>query len=216
VAARGREAKVPAAASARPRALHPAARGAYDAGIVAAAAFELFKRDGYDATSLDQVAAALGISKAAIYYHHAGKEAILGFGLDAAMSAFEAILDEVPARAGAGSPLERFEYVLRRGLDVGLRHHNEFAVLLRLRGNTELERAMLDRRRAFDHAAAGMLKAAVDAGELTVDTDPALITRLVMGLITSTVEWYRPDGRRDVGELVELTVRFAMRALPRP
>lgn len=41
-------------------------------------AFELFTEQGYESTSLRQIAAAVGINKASLYYHFANKEAILG------------------------------------------------------------------------------------------------------------------------------------------
>lgn len=40
-------------------------------------ALELFTRQGYEATSLRQIADALGINKASLYYHFPSKEAIL-------------------------------------------------------------------------------------------------------------------------------------------
>ncbi len=40
-------------------------------------ALELFTRQGYEATSLRQIAQALGITKASLYYHFPSKEAIL-------------------------------------------------------------------------------------------------------------------------------------------
>lgn len=195
----------------------PAARGkgSYDAAAVAEVAFELFSRHGYDATSLDQVAAALGVSKAAIYYHHAGKEAILSFGLDVALGALERILDEIPARPGQASPLERFEYVLRRTLQTGFSHLAYVSVLLRLKGNTKLEREVVRRRRAFDRAVAQVLDEAVAAGELAESTDTMLLARLTMGMTNSLVDWYRPDSHRSVSEVIEVTVRFAMGGLRR-
>src|SRR5579862_8375287 len=44
--------------------------------IVAAAA-ELFARDGFGATSLDDIATVLGVTKGAFYYHVKNKEEIL-------------------------------------------------------------------------------------------------------------------------------------------
>jgi AcrR family transcriptional regulator len=207
--------KSPSPVNRRTGAPRKAARNAYTPDSVADVAFELFKHFGYDATSLDQVAAQLDITKAALYYHHAGKEAILTFGLDRALTPLEGVLAEAPARSPQSSPLQRFEYVLRRAMSIGLNHHNEVAVLYRLRGNSELEESMVTRLRAFDHAASGILAEAIEAGELSADADPSLLTRLVMGLITSTVEWFRPDGPHNLEELVELTVQYAMRGMPR-
>jgi AcrR family transcriptional regulator len=51
-----------------------------------AAARELFARDGYDATSLDAVAARAGVTKGAVYHHFEGKrqlfEAVFGREID--------------------------------------------------------------------------------------------------------------------------------------
>jgi AcrR family transcriptional regulator len=190
-------------------------KGSYDAETVARAAFELFLRHGYNVTSLDQIAAALNVSKAAIYYHHAGKEAILSYGVNQALGALEGVLQEAPALRGQASPLQRFEYVLRRTLEIGMSHLPQVAVLLRLQGNTDLERDVIKRRRAIDRAAADILEEAIAAGELPEHSDALLLSRLTMGLANSLVEWYRPDNRRSTAEVVETTLRFAMSGLRR-
>lgn len=190
-------------------------RKGLDENAVAAAAFELFGQQGYDATSLDQVAKSLGVTKAAIFYHHAGKEAILQYGLNAVMSELEGVLEEGPAQVGAAPPLKRFLYVLRRGCDIGLARRSTVGVLLRLKGNSELERILMDRRRAFDRALTAILQEAVDAGELRVGTDVAVLERLAVGLVNSLVEWNGVEHGRSRGEVIEIAVGFAQRALER-
>ena len=186
-----------------------------DADAVAATAFELFSRQGYNATSLDQVASALGISKAAIYYHHAGKEAILQHGLDAAMGALESMLQEAVFQSTANPPLDRFAYLVRRASQIGLDHKATVEVLLRLKGNSELERSLLERRRAFDAAAAAILREAVTTGDLQAGSNPTVLASLSIGVINTLVEWYRPDRGIPAGELAEVVVRFVMGGLPR-
>ena len=70
-------------------------------------------------------------------------------------------------------------------------------LLLRLRGNTPVERAALDRRREFDRAVTALVVEARDAGELRADIDPRVAERLLFGMINSIVEWYRPEGPED-------------------
>jgi AcrR family transcriptional regulator len=70
-------------------------------------------------------------------------------------------------------------------------------LLLRVRGNTDVERAALARRRRIDAELADMVRDARDAGALRADVDPALVARLVFGTVNSLVEWYRP--RPDAG-----------------
>lgn len=184
-----------------------------DADIVADAAFALFLRHGYDATSLDQVATSLGVTKAAIFYHHAGKEAILQHGLDVAMTELEGTLSEGPALPGAASPLTRYLYVLRRGCEIGLARKATVEVLLRLKGNSDLEVALMERRRAFNRAASDILREAVDSGELRAGVDVTVLNRLSVGIFNSLIESYRPGAGKSAGEMVEVAVRYARAAL---
>ena len=67
-------------------------------------------------------------------------------------------------------------------------------LLLRLRGNTEIERDALERRRTFDHTVAELVDAARREGSLRGDIDPRITARLLFGTINSIVEWYKPGG----------------------
>jgi hypothetical protein len=82
-------------------------------------------------------------------------------------------------------------------------------LLLRLRGNTPVERAALERRREFDRAITGLVTAARDAGELRDDIDPRIAERLLFGMINSIVEWYRPEGPEDAERLARDVVSVA-------
>lgn len=184
-----------------------------DPDVVAEAAFALFSRHGYDATSLDQVAASLGVTKAAIFYHHAGKEAILQYGLDVAMSELENVLVEGPAHPGAATPLSRYLYLLRRGCEIGLARKSTIGVLLRLKGNSELEIGLLERRRAFDRAASAILAEAVAQGELRAGVDITVLNRLSVGIFNSLVEWYKSGTGQSAGEVVEIAMRYVRAGL---
>lgn len=184
-----------------------------DADLVAEAAFALFSQRGYDATSLDQVAASLDVTKAAIFYHHAGKEAILQHGLDVAMTELEGTLSEGPALPGAASPLTRYLYVLRRGCEIGLARKATVEVLLRLKGNSDLEVELLERRRAFDRAVSDILRQAVDGGELRAGIDVNVLNRLSVGTFNSLIESYRAGAGKSAGELVEVAVRYVRAGL---
>jgi len=66
-------------------------------------------------------------------------------------------------------------------------------LLLRVHGNTETERWALDRRRHFDRLVTGLVTEAATEGQVRADVDPAVVTRLLFGMINSLVEWYDPD-----------------------
>jgi len=97
-------------------------------------------------------------------------------------------------------------------------------LLLRVRGNTEAERWALERRREFDRFVAGLVREAAADGDVQADLDPAVVTRLLFGMINSLVEWYRPDGppsgarhtRMAPADLANSVVRLAFDGLRRP
>lgn len=75
------------------------------------ASLVLFLERGYNGTSLQMIADALGVTKAAIYYHHKTKEELLAALMEPATAELTGLLDEVEA-AGAkrrpGNFVERY------------------------------------------------------------------------------------------------------------
>ncbi|MCX4882143.1 MULTISPECIES: TetR/AcrR family transcriptional regulator [unclassified Streptomyces] len=181
-----------------------AKRDTYTPETLLSVAVQVFNERGYDGTSMEHLSKAAGISKSSIYHHVAGKEELLRRAVSRALDGLFGILDEEHARVGRAA--ERFEYVVRRMVEVLIGDLPYVTLLLRVRGNTATERWALDRRRDFDHQVAELLKAAAADGDVREDVEVRLATRLVFGMINSIVEWYRPDGRgtseREVAEAV--------------
>lgn len=168
-------------------------RRPYDIDSLTDIAFALFAKRGFDATSMDEIAKAAGITKPSIYHHVTSKEALLRHGLERALSALFAVLDEDASRDG--KPRERLERIVERVAVVTMRMLPEVSVLFRVRGNSQTERDAMERRRAFDHAVAELVREAQRDGSIRSDLEPGLLTRLTFGLSNSVVEWYRPSGR---------------------
>ena len=183
----------------------------YDIDSLTDVALRVFARKGYDGASMDDVAAEAGITKASIYHHARGKEALLARGLGRALSALEAIPRE--AAATDGRPAQRLRYVVRRVVETTTRHLAEVTVLFRVRGNSTTERDALDRRRRFDRAVAELVAAAQAEGEIRADLDPALVTRLTFGMSNSLVEWYRPGGSLDATSLTNAILALVFEGL---
>lgn len=167
-------------------------RPGYDQQSVLAVAVAAFNRYGYEATSMGMLAEELGISKSAIYHHVPSKGDLLRLALDHALGGLESILED--ERAGSGAADARLEFVLRGTIGVLTERLPFVTLLLRLRGNTEIEREALDRRRTFDREVAALVDAARQEGSLRGDIDPRTTTRFIFGTINSIVEWYRPGG----------------------
>ncbi len=102
-------------------------------------AVRAFNEFGYDATSMGTLADRLGLSKSAIYHHFPSKDHLLEAALDEALGGLEGVLAEPAAVTGA--PSARLQHVLRRAVEVLVERLPYVTLLLRLRGNTDVERA---------------------------------------------------------------------------
>jgi AcrR family transcriptional regulator len=161
-----------------------------DLDTVLAAAVRLFNDRGYDATSMFDIAESLGITKSSVYHHINGKEQLLQMAMDRALDGlFEAAAEvkalELPA-------IERLEQLIRRSVLVLADRFEYVTVLLRVRGNTEVEQHALSRRRDFDAVVTELVKQAQAEGGVRPDVDPATAARLLLGMVNSLTEWYRP------------------------
>ncbi|MBC3193324.1 TetR/AcrR family transcriptional regulator [Pseudonocardia sp. C8] len=165
---------------------------------------------GYDATSMEDLSRAAGITKSSFYHHFAGKEALLRAALERAVDGLFGVL-ALPA-AREGSPAGRIRVILAEQVRVLMAELPYVTLLLRVRGNTETERWALEQRRAFDAAIRDLVREAVDAGEVRSDVDPALAARLLSGVVNSIVEWYRP-GRPGTETLPDDVVRAAFHGI---
>lgn len=186
-------------------------RKPYDLDAIVDIAVQVFLRRGYDGASLDQVAEAAGITKASIYYHADGKEALLARGAGRALEALFAVLEEAGAREGR--EIDRLKYVIRRTVEITVRRLPEVALLLRVRGNTQTERWILEQRRRFDRLVAKIVNDAQAKGQIRTDIEAGLITRLLFGMLNSLTEWYRPGGGLSVDDVVIAATRIALEGL---
>lgn len=168
-------------------------RAGHDQQSVLRAAMEVFSHHGYDAASMDDVAELLGISRPALYYHVPSKQELLRLAVEPILTALENIHSHPEtAKESAG---ERLGRSLRQMLQAISEQLPSAALLLRLRGNTEMERAALQRRYAVEQKVSMLTSQAWKDGAIRRDVDPQIAARLLVGMIYSTADWYSPcDG----------------------
>ena len=173
----------------------------------------MFTERGYEGTSMEHLAAAAGITKSSFYHHVQGKEELLRLSLDLALDGLFGVLASPGATAGPA--IDRLEHVLRGSVHVLVERLPHVTLLLRVRGNTEVQRDALARRRDFDAAVTALVREAEEAGDLRPGADPSTAARLVFGMINSVTEWYRPGGDLGAGDLADAVVRLALDGLRR-
>jgi AcrR family transcriptional regulator len=185
-------------------------RPGHDLESVLGGAVKVFNERGYDGTSMEDLSRELGITKSAIYHHVASKEELLRLATGRALDGLFAVLDEISALDAPA--IARLEELTRRSVLLLVAELPFVTLLLRVRGNTTVERQALARRRSFDAVVADLVTQARDEGDLRPDVDPVLVARLLYGMINSVVEWYRPRGGRP-GELADSIVAVAFDGL---
>jgi len=174
-------------------------------------------RKGYEATSMNDIADAVGLTKAGIYHYIRGKEnllfAIMGYAMD--------MVDEdviAPARKIA-DPEQRLRTIVerhaRRILEVG------GAVTIILEEMYALtpahRRAIKARKRAYFDLIRRTLKQLAAEGKLR-DVNPTIATFCLFGMILWISRWYHRDGdltpEEVLADLVETATGAVLKAGP--
>jgi AcrR family transcriptional regulator len=179
--------------------------------VVLEAAVAAFIEHGYDATSMGLLSSRLGLSKAAIYHHFPAKVELLRSALDEALNGLEGVLQEEGATGGTAE--QRLAFVMSGAVHVLVARLPYVTLLLRVRGNSEVERAALTRRREFDRSVTALVREARDEGSVRSDIDPSVVTRLIFGMINSIAEWYRPEGPESADQLASDVLAVALEGL---
>ncbi|MEV0583558.1 TetR/AcrR family transcriptional regulator [Nonomuraea sp. NPDC050310] len=183
----------------------------HDPESVLHTAVGVFNERGYDGTSMEDLARALGVTKSAIYYHVPGKEQLLGRALDRALDGLFAMIGDERARSGRA--IDRLEWVVRRSVAILAERLPYVTLLLRVHGNSPTELGALERRREFDRFVSALVKEAAADGDVRPDVDPALVTRLLFGMVNSIAEWYQPARGGSPDALAEAVLKIAFDGL---
>jgi AcrR family transcriptional regulator len=181
-------------------------RPGYDLDSLLAIAVTVFNQRGYDGTSMEHLAARLGISKSSIYHHVSGKEELLRLAVDRALDALFAATEQPDTTVGPA--IDRLENLVRRSIHVLVAELPYVTLLLRIRGNTTAERRALARRREFDRIVERLVQEACDEGSIGPDVDPGLTSRLIFGTVNSLIEWYRPTRTLGADELADAVIKM--------
>ncbi|MGP3929823.1 TetR/AcrR family transcriptional regulator [Nonomuraea sp. KM88] len=186
-------------------------RRGHDPESVLSIAVSVFNERGYDGTSMEDLARALGVTKSAIYYHVPGKEQLLGRALDRALDGLsEMVADE---RATSGPAIERLEWVVRQSVRILVDRLPYVTLLLRVRGNSRTEQVALERRREFDAFISRLVKEAAAEGSIRPDLDPGLVTRLLFGTVNSIADWYQPSRGASSDDVADALLTMAFTGL---
>lgn len=176
-------------------------RPGYSRGQVIQMAVEEFNAHGYEATSMGTLAKVMGISKSAIYHHVTSKEQILQEATDLALHELQVAIQD--AYEYSQNAHTRLRHAIRGSVKVLCNNRAHVTLLLRLRGNSEVELAAMEKRRNLTKTMVELVKQAQHEGTLRTDLDPGLTGRIIFGTINSISDWYEPDGKFTPEEIAD-------------
>ncbi|MDF1857157.1 TetR/AcrR family transcriptional regulator [Pseudooceanicola sp.] len=202
-----------AKAAARPARAPRAPRGSRRDAI-ADVAMGLFARNGFDRTSIRDIAAAAGLTKPALYYHFQDKEALYEHVLVERMN--KLINSVRTAMAASDDPVEKIRAFLRdhssridRERDQWLMSRQGFQSI----SDPERRRRVTELRDRFERILRDQIETAVEAGLLDRSADSALVARMLLSSVNDIPRWLNPDGGLNTRDVALTYVDIALRGL---
>lgn len=180
-------------------------------GILEAAA-RIFGEKGYHATSMYDIAKAVNLQKASLYYHFESKQEILIALLDHALDLINGRLETVLAKSL--SPDEKLRLAMVSYLQTIAENQNLSAVLLlELRSlDPALKARHASRREKFENLWKDLISEGRQAGKFN-SVDPSLAGRAILGIMNWSVTWYRSDGKSSATEIANMFADLLLQGL---
>ncbi|MFG1299555.1 TetR/AcrR family transcriptional regulator [Xanthobacter sp. V3C-3] len=177
--------------------------GARTAEAIRQAGVKLIYRHGYEAMSLRQLAAEVGLQSGSLYKYFENKQNLL---FDIVRDHMEDLLGKAEADlAGITDPMAR----LKTFAAFHLRYHmtrmaHVFIANMEIRSLENEHRAVvMGLRRRYEGLLEEILRQGADDGAFQV-SEPKVATYAIISMLTGICMWYRPGGRLTQDELVEI------------
>jgi AcrR family transcriptional regulator len=166
-------------------------------------AARLFQQRGYDATSMNDVAASLKLSKGGLYHHFQSKDEILFEIMNHAMDITEErVLGPV---RGIANPEERLRALIRLHIEVVLSPRDrEITVMLHENHPLPpaLRRRINGRKKDYIHFLENLIAEIQGSRRAAPRVSPRAAAFALLGMINWIYQWYKPEGELQVQNLV--------------
>jgi TetR/AcrR family transcriptional regulator, cholesterol catabolism regulator len=158
-------------------------------------AARLFQQQGYDATSMNDVAAALRLSKGGLYHHFQSKDEILYNIMNHAMDITEARVINVVRKIEG--PEERLRTLIRLHIEVVLSEEDrEITVMLHENHPLPpgLRRKINGRKKDYVHFVENLVADVQRSRGSTSQVTPRAAAFALVGMVNWIYQWHKPDG----------------------
>ncbi|HTN67534.1 MAG TPA: TetR/AcrR family transcriptional regulator [Burkholderiaceae bacterium] len=197
---------VPRSARNRPLATASDDEGNRRADLIRGSA-RLFREKGFGATTVRDIADAVGMRSGSPFYHFKSKQEILAAvmeeGLVAGLAETERIVDS------ALPPAEKFRALVRSHLETVLGEGQDFIPVLLYDWRSlspELQQRIIGLKDRYDKRWQQVLSLLKKAG--LIKSDGKVVRLLLFGAINYTVQWYKPGKGLSLDQLADQIVAF--------
>jgi len=179
------------------------------------AAVKLFNERGFHATSLDDVAASVGVTKPVIYHHLGNKDRVLFECVRIGLGQLREAADEALSLSGDG--LVRLEAFLCRYAEIIMTDFGRCVIRTGEEALAPGNRAEFRKlKREVDSYLRQMIERAALDGSVTVP-DVKVTALVIAGALNWSARWYQVDGPLTPSKMASALVRTIMAGItPRP
>lgn len=195
----------------RPRLAEPSPEYVARREEIVAAAADIFHEKGFDAGTLDDVADALDLRRASLYYYVRSKANLLHMIFERALDVALAKLDE---HSQIEDPYERLEALIRHQAVTVASEPSLFSVFFDHRPRLEprYEEDIRLRERKYITAYRVAVEQAIDAGIIR-NVNARYATQAILGMTIWPYKWFQA-GRDDIDALADACVELILGARP--
>jgi AcrR family transcriptional regulator len=196
---------------------------AYEARLaeIIATAATVFLAKGYRATSFKDIAEAIGVDRASLYYYFESKQDLFRVATSSAVVRNVEAAERVAA--GTDAPAEKFARIMRDLFESYL--HTDYPYMFiflqedvnRIADDPDdpWAREMNELSIRYDGAVTSIIEEGVARGEFRVVGPPRVLTKAVIGMANWTQRWFRFDGELGAVDLADTFTETFLRGVLR-
>lgn len=178
------------------------------------AAAALFSAKGYEATSLDDIAAELGTARSALYYHVSGKAELRAL---IQIRRVRMLVEEAAQVATAeGTASQRLAELVRVHIRHFQRYFPESKMWLQITAADDVQdtatEQLHDQQRAFTRHLRNVIEEGIANGEFRA-TNSAIAALGIIGMCHYLTIWYREGGPLSTSEIADVYAEMAVNSL---
>lgn len=180
--------------------------------IIAVAA-RLFKEKGYHATTLEDIAVAVGMLKGSLYYYIRSKEELLYIVVREPVRQAYNRLEEI---VNSEAPIKtKIAQAVATHLSLFHQHYPHMAVYLHDYHHLmqKLQKDIIETPKHYQRLWATLLQQGIEAGELRSDLNVKVAGYAILGMCNWVYRWYNPEGTLSAEAIADIFTQILLNGL---